>query len=74
MKETSKAVRASRERAGVKSTSFSFTEAEKAEIDAWAAELGVSRKEALIEAVRSARKQGKLSNKALLAEIERRLK
>lgn len=74
MKETSKAVRTSRAKTGVTSTSFAFTPAEKAEIDAWADELGVSRKEAILEAVRAARRQGKMTNKQLLAEIERRLK
>lgn len=59
---------------GLVPTSFAFTPAEKAEIDEWADELGVSRKEAILEAVRAARRQGKMTNKQLLAEIERRLK
>jgi NADH:ubiquinone oxidoreductase subunit E len=74
MKETTKAVKVSRAKAGVKPTSFAFSAEEKAEIDTWATSCGLSRKEALLEAVRSAQRQGKLSNEALLAEIKSRLK
>lgn len=74
MKETSKAVKASDARRGVVSTSFKLTQEQKAEIKAWAEELGVSQAEAIVEAVRSARGQGKMTKAQLLAEIERRLK
>lgn len=74
MKETSKAVKASRANTGTKSTSFAFTEAEKKEIDDWAEELGSTRKDAILEAVRSARHQGRLSDAQLLAELKRRLR
>lgn len=74
MKQTSKAVKASRERAGVKPTSFAFTAAEKAEVDEWAAQCGLSRKDALLEAIRKAKDQGRLTKAQIIAEIERRLK
>jgi hypothetical protein len=74
MKDTTKAVKASRAKAGVTPTSFSFTAAEKAEIDEWAREVGLNRKEALLDAVRKAKAQGRLSRAELLAEIGRRLK
>ena len=44
MKKASKAVKESRERAGVKPTSIALTDDEKAEIDALAEALGASRK------------------------------
>lgn len=74
MKKTSKAVKESRERAGVKPTSFAFTDEEKAEIDALADELGESRKGAILEAVRSYKSQGAITKEKLIAEITRRLK
>lgn len=74
MKDTSKAVKKSRAKAGVTPTSFSFTAAEKAEIDEWATACGLSRKEALIEAVRKAKQQGRMTKAELLAELGRRLK
>lgn len=74
MKQTSKAVKASRERSGVKPTSFAFTAEEKAEIDDWATACGLSRKEALLEAVRKAKEQGRITKAQIIAEIERRLR
>lgn len=74
MKETSKAVKASDERRGLSSTSFKFTAAEREEIRDWAAEVGMSQAAAILDAIRTAKKQGKLSKAQLLAEIERRLK
>lgn len=74
MKKTSRAVKESRARAGIKPTSIGLTDAEKAEIDALASELGVSRKDAILEAVRSYAGQGAITRERLLAEIERRLK
>lgn len=74
MKKTSEAVKRSREKAGIKPTSIGLTDDEKAEIDALASELGASRKDAILEAVRSYRGQGRMTKAALLAEIERRLK
>lgn len=74
MKETSKAVKASRAKSGIKPTSIGLSDAEKKEIDEWAEELGVSRKDAILEAIRSARKQGKPTNAQLLAMLKDRLK
>lgn len=74
MKDTSKAVKKSRERTGVTPTSFSFTVAEKAEIDDWAEACGLSRKDALLDAVRKAKQQGRMTKAELLAELGRRLK
>lgn len=74
MKQTSKAVKASRDRAGVTPTSFAFTATEKAEIDEWAEASGLSRKEAILEAVRKAKSQGRITKAEIIAEIERRLK
>jgi len=73
MKKTSEAVKKSRAKAGVKPTSIALTDAEKAEIDALAEELGSSRKDAILEAVRSYRGQGKITNERLLAELRKRL-
>ncbi len=53
MKATSKAVKASRAKAGVTSTSFALSAPEKAEIDGFAARVGMKRKEALLHAIRS---------------------
>lgn len=74
MRQTSKAVKASREKAGIVSTSFAFTAAEKAEIDEWAKECGQTRKDAILEAVRKAKDQGRITKAQIIAEIERRLK
>lgn len=74
MKKTSEAVKKSRAKAGVKPTSIALTDAEKAEIDALAQELGGSRKDAILEAVRSYRGQGEITKEKLIAEIARRLK
>lgn len=74
MKKTSEAVKKSRAKAGVLSTSFALTAAEKAEIDALAEELGTTRKDAVLTAVRSFKHQGALTKEQLLAELARRLK
>lgn len=74
MKKTSEAVKKSRAKAGVKPTSIALTDAEKAEIDALAAELGETRKGAILTAVRSFKHQGALTKEQLLAELARRLK
>jgi len=73
MKKTSEAVKKSRAKAGVKPTSIALTDAEKAEIDALAKELGGSRKDAILEAVRSYRGQGEITRERLLAEVRKRL-
>lgn len=74
MKKTSEAVKKSRAKAGVVPTSIALTAAEKAEIDALAQELGASRKDAILEAVRSYRGQGQITKEQLIAELTRRLK
>jgi hypothetical protein len=74
MKKTSEAVKKSRAKAGVKPTSIALTDAEKAEIDALAREFGGTRKDAILEAVRSYRGQGEITKEKLIAEITRRLK
>jgi hypothetical protein len=74
MKKTSEAVKKSRAKAGVKPTSIALTDAEKAEIDALARELGGTRKDAILEAVRSYRGQGEITKEKLIAEIIRHLK
>lgn len=73
MKATSKAVKESRARTGTTPTSFSLTVEEKAEIDALAERIGVSRKEAILAAVRAfGRKEP--SRDELLTAIARRLR
>lgn len=74
MKKASKAVKESRERAGVKPTSIALTDDEKAEIDSLAEALGTSRKGAILEAVRAYKSQGTITRERLLAELQRRLK
>lgn len=74
MKDTSKATKKSREKQGVTPTSFALTAEEKKLIDDWAKELGVSRKEAILEAIRSAQKQGEPTNAQLLAILKGRLR
>lgn len=73
MKKTSKAVKASRKKAGVKPTSIGLTDEQKAKWDAFAAELGVGRVAALMEAIDSFQGQG-MSNERLLAELRKRLR
>jgi predicted transcriptional regulator len=73
MKSTTKAAKASRAKHGVTSTSFFLSEEEKAKIDDLAEDLGVSRKEAVMLAVRAYRSK-EMSRDELLAEIRRRLK
>jgi hypothetical protein len=74
MKKTSEAVKKSRAKAGVSPTSIALTDAEKAEIDALAEELGMTRKDTILEAVRSFKGQGEISTQRLLQELRRRLK
>ncbi len=74
MTKQAKAVAKSRAEAGLKSTSFYMTEAERQEIKALAAEMGCSQKDAIIAAVEAYKRQGALSNEALLLELKRRLK
>lgn len=74
MKKTSEAVKKSRAKAGVKPTSIALTDAEKADIDALAEELGASRKETILTAVRSFKQQGAMTKEQLIAELTRRLK
>jgi hypothetical protein len=74
MKKTSKAVADSRKAAGLKSSSFYMTEAERSEIKALAAEMGCSQKDAIVSAVRRYRTQGAMTNEALLDELRSRLK
>lgn len=74
MKKTSKAVKKSRDAAGIKSTSFALSEAERAEIKALAVEMGASQKEAIMAAVRRYRTQGAMTNELLLEEIRKRFK
>lgn len=73
MKKTSKAVKASRARSGVKPTSIGMTDEQKAALDAFAAELGVGRVAAIMEAINSYKGQGEITNEMLLAELKRRL-
>lgn len=73
MKKTSEAVKKSRAKAGVKPTSIALTDDEKAEIDALAGQLGSSRKDAILEAVRSYRGQGEITRERLIAELRKRL-
>ena len=74
MKKASKAVKESRERAGVKSTSMALTDEQKAKLDAFAAELGVGRVAAIMEAIDSYKGQGVITRERLLKEIAARLK
>ena len=69
-----KAVAASRKKAGIKPTSVLLTDEQKKQWDEFAAELGLSRVDALIEAIESYKGQGAISKARLIAEIERRLK
>lgn len=77
MKKPAKAGTAKPKRAGVMPTSMVFTEEQKAKLDAFAAELGVGRVPAIMEAINSYTTQGGVrgaSSAELLAEIERRLR
>lgn len=69
-----KAVAASRAKAGIKPTSVLLTDEQKQKWDAFAAELGLSRVDALMEAIENYKGQGTITRAKLLAEIERRLK
>lgn len=73
MKKASKAVKESRERAGVKPTSLGMTNDQKAKLDAFAKELGVGRVAAIMEAIDSYKGQGEITRERLLSEIKRRL-
>lgn len=73
MKKASKAVKASRERAGVKPTSIAMTDEQKAKLDAFAAELGVGRVAAIMEAIESYTGQHEITKERLMAELKRRL-
>ena len=73
MKKASKAVSDSRKRAGLKPTSLVMTDEQKAKLDAFAAELGVGRVAAIMEAIDSYKGQGEITRERLLAEIKRRL-
>lgn len=76
MKKASKAVKASREKAGVKPTSIAMTDEQKAKLDAFARELGLGRVAAIMEAIDShrVRGQGEITKERIIAEITRRLK
>lgn len=73
MKKTSEAVKKSRAKAGIVPTSIALTAAEKAEIDALAKELGGTRKDAILEAVRQYKQQGEITNAELVALLRKRL-
>jgi len=74
MKKTSKAVKASRAKAGVKPTSLAMTDEQKAKLDAFAAELGVGRVAAIMEAIASYKGQGEITKERIIEEIRRRLR
>lgn len=74
MKETSKAVSKSREAAGRKSTSLYLTDEEREELKDFATEIGLGQREAIFEAIRKFKSQGKITKAQILAEIDRRLK
>ena len=73
MKKTSKSVKESRAKAGIKPTSLGLTDEQKAKLDAFAAELGVSRVAAIMEAIDSYKQQGEITNAELMAIIRKRL-
>lgn len=73
MKKTSKAVAESRKRAGLKPTSLVMTEEQKARLDAFAAELGVGRVAAIMEAIENYKGQGTITRERLVQEILKRL-
>lgn len=73
MKETSKAVKASETKRGIKPTSFKFTAEELALLDE-VAEIEGGRKAAVVEALRRYLSQGRLSKQQLLDELAKRLK
>jgi hypothetical protein len=58
----------------VKPTSIGLTDEQKAKWDAFAAELGLGRVAALMEAIDSFKRQSDVSNERLLAELRRRLR
>lgn len=74
MKKPSQSVADSRKKAGQKPTSIVLTDEQKEEWKAFADELGMSRVDALFEAIRSYKGQGRITKAMLLAELERRLK
>lgn len=74
MKKSSQAVKASRERAGVKPTSLGMTDEQKAKLDAFAAELGLGRVAAIMEAIDSYKGQGEITKAQLIKAIEKRFK
>lgn len=74
MKKTSKAVKDSRARAGLRPTSLSMTDEQKAALDGFAADLGVGRVAAIMEAIDAYKGQGVITRERLLAEIGRRLR
>lgn len=73
MKKASKAVKASRAKAGVKPTSIAMTDEQKARLDAFAAELGIGRVAAIMEAIESYRGQQEITKERIIAEIRKRL-
>lgn len=73
MKKTSRAVAESRKRAGLKPTSLVMTEEQKAKLDAFAAELGVGRVAAIMEAIENYKGQGEPSREWLIEQLRRRL-
>lgn len=73
MKKTSEQVKRSRAKAGVSPTSLALTEDEKAEIDALAEDLGLTRKAAILEAVRKYTVQGEPTKEWLIAQLRKRL-
>lgn len=73
MKKTSRAVAESRKRAGLKPTSLVMTEEQKARLDAFAAELGVGRVAAIMEAIENYKGQGEPSREWLIEQLRRRL-
>lgn len=72
MKATSKAVKKSRQAAGKRSTSFYWSDAERAEVAALADRLSVSQSEAILTAVRSFGRS-ELSDADLMALLRARL-
>jgi predicted DNA-binding protein len=73
MKKASRLVKESRERAGIMPTSLGFTEEQKAKLDAFAAELGLGRVAAIMEAI-DGYNLNTISKARLMAELQKRLK
>ncbi len=74
MSKAAKAVSKSRAEAGLKSTSFYMSVAERQMIKTLATEMKCSQKDAIVAAVEAYWRQGALTNEALLLELKRRLK